>query len=426
MATKVCIIGRGLAGCMAAISSVKHSAETTLVYRGLGCSALSSGLLALAASRSEVPLSRAQQTLLKHRPHHPYSLFEDPLRTLKDSVDTFNEFFPGIYRQLEDTEQSAGIYPNDLGTFTRANLAPNSFWEYNTDSKLVQVAAISGYPLFRSSFLEKAFNKFQPSTHGKVEFKTLTIDFLKDGQIFKNSADLARYLDHDENIEKLCTCIKKADLQTDGACLLMPAVLGFNRFDVAKKLSETLGLDVMEVTPTQNSIPGLKLSRFILDRLESSGVKLVNADVIGYTSENNSVTSIEIKRTDGKHDTIEGDSFVLASGKFIGGGIVCKNKDYREPIFNSSVNLGAKKLEDVFIGRLTDTSFNANQLFAQAGIKINSSCHIVNTYNSELFSNLFAAGQILGGFDPFTDGCSQGVDIVTGHMAGKQAAEVRS
>lgn len=420
---KVCIIGRGLAGSFAALAAKNKGADTTVVYKGLGLSALLNGLISIATPNSHLPLYRGMEILFKHRPYHPYKILENPLDAILSCKELFTELLGDIYGEFPTGETCAGFFPNDLGTFSRADMAPETFWKFEPDKK-AGIIKLASYPLFRSDYLAESFNAFQPESELKTGFSVVETGFDKNGKLFKNAADLARFLDDDKNIEHLAQGIKDQKVD-DLDYLLFPAALGFKRFDVADKLSELIGCKVKEVCSAQNSTYGLKLAKHLKQRLTDKGVEFIHGEACGYTG-GDTIRSIDIKLNEQGTKTLEADAFVLAGGKFIGGGIVCTDKFFREPLFNSRVSIGKKDLKDIFIGRLTEVKFDVGQRFAEAGLTINGDFNICDIYKTIYFPNLFAAGQILKGFDPFSDGCSQGVDILSGIVAGQNAAEVRS
>ena len=56
------------------------------------------------------------------------------------------------------------------------------------------------------------------------------------------------------------------------------------------------------------------------------------------------------------------------------------------------------------------------------GISIGPDLRPTGARGEVLYENLYAAGSVIGGYDPTAERCGPGVDIVTGYLAGRNAA----
>jgi glycerol-3-phosphate dehydrogenase subunit B len=61
-----------------------------------------------------------------------------------------------------------------------------------------------------------------------------------------------------------------------------------------------------------------------------------------------------------------------------------------------------------------------------AGSRVNADLQPLAASGSPLFDNLYAAGHILAGFNPLTDGCAEGVALATAYRAIQLIAEETS
>ena len=59
---------------------------------------------------------------------------------------------------------------------------------------------------------------------------------------------------------------------------------------------------------------------------------------------------------------------------------------------------------------------------SMAGIKVNKQLQPIDTEGKILLANVFCAGSVLAGYDPFSEGSGGGVAIATGYRAAELAA----
>ena len=118
------------------------------------------------------------------------------------------------------------------------------------------------------------------------------------------------------------------------------------------------------------------------------------------------------------------DAAVLATGRWFGGGLP-GGPPMLEPLTGAPIWLdGAPMSADDelyppdFLDRLP---WDDHELF-RAGLQVDADGRIL-TRDGEPFDNVYAAGRILGGFNPFADACAFGVELATGLTVGRRAAD---
>jgi anaerobic glycerol-3-phosphate dehydrogenase len=106
---------------------------------------------------------------------------------------------------------------------------------------------------------------------------------------------------------------------------------------------------------------------------------------------------------------------VLASGRFLGGGIRCEaDGRLRETVFDLPASAA---------GRGVLTALPNEQLFAERAAGPHAGLTAGIQADGELRAGgVFACGAVLGGFEPARDHCGLGVCAVTGLVAGRRAA----
>ena len=111
-----------------------------------------------------------------------------------------------------------------------------------------------------------------------------------------------------------------------------------------------------------------------------------------------------------QQDPIVAEHFVLATGSYFSNGLVAEFEQIFEPIFHSDI-IGCKTFDKTDRLSWTANRFSAPQPYQSAGVAINSRCQVQK--EGEFVPNLYAIGNVLGGFNSLELGCGSGVAVVT-------------
>jgi glycerol-3-phosphate dehydrogenase subunit B len=205
--------------------------------------------------------------------------------------------------------------------------------------------------------------------------------------------------------------------------LLLPPVMGIvNHEPIILALRKITGLRAAETLAAVPSIPGYRLDQAIRHVLKEREVEVLDGAVVGYDTGPSGLKSLRLHA--GTHRArVEAKTFVLATGKFIGGG-VSRPQRFREPIFNLPLYVEEEPVETRPIMGLTHSKIAASQPVFQIGIRTNDFLQPLDTEGEAVFPNLFAAGSILRGRDETHERTGSGVAILTGAVAGENASAV--
>jgi glycerol-3-phosphate dehydrogenase subunit B len=148
---------------------------------------------------------------------------------------------------------------------------------------------------------------------------------------------------------------------------------------------------------------------------QTIGLGAVRADVVSFEVEGGRLTSARAQ-----DKAFRADAFVLATGHHIGGGIRGGRKAV-EPLLGlgvyhdgSSVNAGGARLRHL---EYLDAAAEM-----RSGLRTDNRLRPLDDEGRVPYSNLFAAGAVLGGYD-YAGPCGFGVPILTGWLAGTWAAK---
>jgi glycerol-3-phosphate dehydrogenase subunit B len=145
--------------------------------------------------------------------------------------------------------------------------------------------------------------------------------------------------------------------------------------------------------------------------LGGSGVQLISGEVTSARTRGR--TLIEV-------GDVAADQFVLASGRYIGGGLV-KSDTVREPLLDLGVFHEGKTVDGEYAARLRHMEYLSPESAFRAGLMTDDRLHPLDRSGEVAIQNLRAAGSVLGGYD-YARGYGFGVPILTGWLAGRWAA----
>lgn len=213
-----------------------------------------------------------------------------------------------------------------------------------------------------------------------------------------------------------------------GALVLLPPVLGHS-LEVAaqwhKALGAAAGRPVVEMVALEESLHGFRLWRALRAALTKAGVEVVagRASELALTREGGAVRRAKATVA-GKAHEWEVSAVVLATGKFLGGGVRAE-APLRESLLGLPVMLDGELFDN---GQPDPTRYLAarpwqDHAVARLGVGLDARGRALGDEGRAWASNLYAAGRLVGGTHPALDGSAQGVDLVTGLCAGRAAAQ---
>jgi glycerol-3-phosphate dehydrogenase subunit B len=196
----------------------------------------------------------------------------------------------------------------------------------------------------------------------------------------------------------------------------LPSILGLYRTqEVVSELQEMMGVPVFEIPTIPPSVPGLRLKEAFERGLRTKGVEYISQKrVLDVRQQVGEYFKIDIGRTSPEL-TVRSRGIILASGRFIGGGLHADRIRIKETIFDLPVYQPASRTEwhrrDVLDAR--------GHLVNRAGVEIDDSFRPLNNSRQPAFKTLFAAGSLLAHNDWKRLKCGAGVAIASAFGAVK-------
>ncbi len=422
----VLVVGGGLAGALAALSARASGASVLLVRRSPGATALSGGALGVAPDLDALPgdpllvrrspLESARR-LAARRPGHPYAVLgvhqlEEALGFAGANLSPLIEAADGRPRFLAHV--SGGLAECALC------LRSQAAGDLRRARGLAVAIGFSGHLGFDARLVASAVERLTPAGGPRAAFAD-AIAFTGPGDGALRPFELARALEIPGAAEALGAAIR-AVLPRGATVALVAPVLGLDpAARVHERVEAAAGLPVAEVVSDPPSVPGLRLDLALLARLAAAGIELVQGELAAGSGPGRPVQAGGL--------TVEARSWVLATGRFLGGGL-WRGERLVEPLFGLPVLASEAGVAGVaglaLAGRrpmdLTFRERTAAQPLLAAGVAVDPACRPLDQTGRPFHERLFAAGAIIGGHEHAADQTGLGVAILSGWIAGRGAA----
>ncbi|HYL08985.1 MAG TPA: FAD-binding protein [Candidatus Udaeobacter sp.] len=371
--TNVLVIGGGIAGYAAAVAARRDGAEVTMVARAPGASALYAGAMAIVDDL---------ESILEAQPHHPFSrLGMDSVglaAELDAAVSTLQLALAKDGLKLEGGWRSRGLYADIHGLAYGGNVVPAT----------VAAGELGGLSGKRVAVIGIA--------------EVGDYDALSTAQALSQRHGIEAFAE-EISMPDLPPAASLTDLygrrapspRARGAAIAYPP--GFTG----------LPPDGFELLASPPSPHGWRLQQAI-------GLAAVAGQVTHIeTARDRVVTARTATRV------FRADSFVLATGRYIGGGLHA-GRSTVEPLLGLGVFDRGRAASDLGT-RLHHLKYLDPAEEFQLGLATDKRLHPLDAEGAAPYSNLYAAGAVLGGYD-YAGPCGFGVPILTGWLAGRHAA----
>ncbi len=447
MARTVAIIGGGLAGVTAALFAARNGARPVIVKKGGGATSFSSGGLDLATDplppphRPDKVETRSRANLARYvlnMPHHPYLKLirqqeEEEVENILQMMEAARqEIFPqGAELELHGDVEFASPLFTSLGTVKYTNLFPEK--TAGPESPGLQKPLVAGV----SGLID-----FDPWSFGRVaadNARTMGITisprsaYVDFGETQMQSPALSSAIDRQP--EAFLEAVSRLDMSGAESLLLPPVMPLARRASIMAELEERLSVPVYETLALPPSVPGLRLSEYLSALADKNQVPVLSANVTGFRTDDKRLIGLEldlsasamkaashtVERLEEGRAYLQADAVVLASGKFIGGGLA-KERQFREKIFDLPVAVNNEFYGEVFIEKVLGHSVSDPHLIFNAGVLVDRDLRPLDETGTTVYENLFAAGAVLSGNDYMTQGTGAGVALASGLKAGENAA----
>lgn len=409
--TELAVIGSGIAGFAASIFALNRKITTAQVGN-TGAVAYTTGYLDLLGSYGKTTpqqvsdpwqvLSELQQDL----PGHPYSRISHG--DIRQAFTEFTGFLgecgitysaPGG-RNIRALTPAGSLKPTLCVPATMA-AGPEAFSQ-QSPCVIIDFHGLKG---FSGRQVVANLHKQWPS------LSTVRIRFpgMDRGEIYPEV--MARALEVPDLRRQLAVLLKEA--AGEARVIGMPAILGMHSPDLVHRDLERLsGLTVFEIPTMPPSVPGIRLREMFEQVLPQKGVTLIPQQKVKKVSFHDNHAVLSLADNYGPI-SICAKTIILATGRFLSGGLDAHITGIEEPLLNLPVTQPQSRA-DWFRHTYTD---KRGHLVHQAGLEIDGSFRPLGTDGEFYHERLFAAGVILAHQDWIRGRSGAGIAIASAYKA---------
>jgi glycerol-3-phosphate dehydrogenase subunit B len=398
------IIGLGLSGLMAAKTAVEMGKKTLIIGKGTGSLCLFSNTIdVLGNLPKEMKMVDGLFEWIKDHPKHPYSKLK--WERIDEALSSFRSLFQSHYT-FEFNDRENRLMTTGAGTFRPTYLIPSTM--------IARTSLRNGRGLVVGF---KGFKDFYANyVADQLKCRGIIISLPEFQSQEMTATAIARLLEKESVRGALGREVKK---KSDGESWVgFPSILGLrDPMRVKKGLEEIIGGEVFEIPTLPPSIPGMRIFGRFKEWLIQSGVTFLMGHSVSKAMVNGKrCEAIEVSHPP-LFQSYSADRFILATGRFIGGGLKADEERISESIFNFPVSQPGSR------GDWFGDSFLNDHPIHRAGILTDSSFRPIDARGECVLENVWMAGSILSHHNCIQEKSREGIEIATGYWAAQKALE---
>ncbi|MEM4446927.1 MAG: anaerobic glycerol-3-phosphate dehydrogenase subunit GlpB [Candidatus Jordarchaeales archaeon] len=431
----VIVIGGGLAGILAATRAADEKLDVVVIEKGSGASYQSSGVIDIMGCPPGGglvlnPIDGIAQTV-ECSPTHPYSVISserDVVEAVREAVEYLSRMVSGREAEIRGDLNRNVVLLNTMGSFKVTcfyQLPMKGGVLEKLDGARLLVVGFEGLSSFNPNFCSLSFKHFASKLNVKIEKVVgVRLSFPSLREVNLTTVELARVMDGDEFKMELAEKLSGIVSESGASHVALPT-LGLRRPQGnVEALEREIGVTMFELLSPPPSVPAQRLMSALERKAVEKGVRILRGyKAVGFEKEGGRVVNLKVKSGE-KVFTAIAEAYILATGKFVGGGLVEEEDRIRETVFGLPLYdekgepLGKRKIAHL----LSKEVFPAEgHPLMGCGVRVNAHMKPVMG-DKTLYDNLFVAGSIISGYNYVREKSGMGVAAVTGYIAGEEAA----
>ncbi|MDY0040203.1 MAG: glycerol-3-phosphate dehydrogenase subunit GlpB [Desulforhabdus sp.] len=420
--TELMVVGTGLTGSAATAFAAARGIDTIQIGSTPGQTLFASGLLDLLGIH---PLSLRCRwdnpwagiiSLINDLPEHPYA--KAGMENIHKAWKSFLEILHRAGLHYCGWPEANAVLATCAGTLKTTWQVPRTMWPGVLglqDKRSALIIDFEGMKEFSAVQVVETLRDRWPGLRAqRLEFPC-TFPGVDRQNIFLAEALESQHV-RKALAEAILPFIQNAEL------IGMPAILGMHQSEaVAADLGKELGRPVFEIPTMPLSVPGLRLMGAIEKQaLRAGAVIMHGVRATAVKSSRDRIFSVSVEADHGKM-SIESEGVILATGRFLGGGLAASRSGIRETLLELPV-YQPKLRDDWHRTRFLDSRGHP---INQAGLEIDGFFRPLGRNNEIAYENLFAAGSLLAHQDWVRMKCGAGLAITTAFAAVQSFLELR-
>lgn len=401
------ILGGGLSGLVSGIALAKSGRKVAIVSSGQSALHFCSGSFELLGRFDGYDVPNPMATIPTLPASHIYSKIG--IENITKYLDEVKPLFAEAGINVTGSEQRNHYRLTPFGIFKPAWLTLDDYLTVTDPDDLpwkhVAIINLRGYLDFYPKFIASNLAK-KDIKCSMAEFTLPVLETLRRSSSEMRAANIARVLVGDV-LDDMAAEINR--LAGDAEMVLLPAVMGLYDTTPIEQLRAKVNRPLYFVPTTPASVPGLRTQiqlRSYFQRL--GGTYLLGDNVKNGKIEDGVLKSITT--TNLGDESLEADTFILATGSFFSHGLIAAPNRIYEPIFGLDVDAREER------SRWFDKDVFKPQPYMKFGVATDEHFHTM--LNGKPVANLYAAGSVLGGVDALKESAGSGTTIASSlHVA---------
>jgi glycerol-3-phosphate dehydrogenase subunit B len=336
---------------------------------------------------------------IEDHPEHPYG--KAGFERIDDALSSFNAFFPPPY-SFQAREERNSLIPTGAGTLRPTYLIPSTMMKgIGIQAKKTLIVGFKG---FKDFYAQRVADSLKCRAH------TISLPEWPEGEL--TAAALARGMEQAPLRETIAAEIREH--LKDENLVGFPAVLGLiDPMGARKDLEKRIDAPVFEIPILPPSIPGLRIfNRFRARLLEKGASFLLGHAVTGAILKGKRCERLEVFHSP-VTDSYSADRYLLATGRFIGGGLTADRERIMEPLFGLPVEQPPSRRDWFQKTFFSDPGHAVHG----SGIRVDAFFRPVDARGNPLLENVWVAGTILASHHCIEEKSREGIEISTGYAA---------
>ena len=411
--TDIVVVGSGLAGMTAALVAAQSGKQVTLLTHGVGSLAISSGTVDVLGYVDGNAVTDPFEAMASLSEQHPYRLVGE--ESVRASLGWLRDLCRKSGLTMTAAEENRRLV-TVMGTLKPSWLTPDSFrTDALDDVHRIAVITVEGMKDVHPGLIIDQLQRY-PHLAEKEFFEAVLPNPIKQAHRNITPLDIARYVETPEGLQWLKDSL--APYAKLYPVLLLPPICGMKHSQqIWNQLCSALNVKLVEMVSIPPGVAGLRLREILKKALNAAGVYLVeNTQVVRAEVEEGACKALTTVATGGENRW-EAESFVVATGGLLSGGICTAPGKAWESIFELPLDMPENTEE------WSSPNIFGNSLFASMGVRVNEELKPVDAAGEVILSNVRFAGRTVGGYDFAAEKSGLGVALATGWHAGSLAGK---
>jgi len=397
------VIGMGLSGLMAAKTAADAGAKVLLVGKGTGGLCLFTASIDVMGTLSEGAAMAAEMPQwIERHPDHPYARVG--WEGIREALDAFAALFPPPYDFAPAGEGNC-LLPTGVGTKRPTYLVPATMrGSVGLEKERTLLVGFQGFRDFYAGYAAAGLG---------CRGENLTIPEIANRN--NSATSLARLLESPPFREQVAAeIVRRLHGETHVG---FPALLGLrNPMETLQDLEDRTNTRIFEIPVLPPSIPGMRIFHRFRQHLIARGATfLLGSPVRRVLRDGTLCKAIEVHHPP-VAQIYEADRFILATGRFMGGGLCADEEMIGEPLMGLPLSACLPRRQ------WFERSFLENREHAIHGVGVPTDGDLRPLDGGRPVSpNLWIAGTLLAHQRWIDEKSREGIEIATGYRAARKA-----